>query len=148
MRSDVPADRASRLGAIWGLTFGIAMVAMTTLPPQPYLGVIFWSVMAVSMLHAAVVTWRRMGLPLTTAAMATGCVMFVGLAVLHARGVTINALPNPWFAIFIAIGLFGAASHFVERRINRDKLDRWAEHMAHARFRDMLLMRHVPDLRK
>lgn len=124
------------------------MVVFTVILPQPLFGVVFWLWMALSMARFAVVVHRRMRLPLSLYASVNGALLFATFALLHALGQPLNTLPNPWFWILSSAGFVIGGLMMVERLLYPPQYKEWEAFMADKSFVDILLLNHIPDLRR
>jgi hypothetical protein len=66
--------------ALYGVFIAIAFGLLTRLAPQPIGSIIFWGFVAAQLAWGAVASWRRMGLPFATSAMAIGAAVSAWLA--------------------------------------------------------------------
>jgi hypothetical protein len=137
--------------------YGAALGGVTSLLlfclPFPYGLLILCLGLGVQMAGFAVVVWRPMRLPLTTAAAlctAVGCAVQI-YVVLHTTAAG-NARPQSYADVIYFWPMFAAAaiaplSVLAEWRWHRDQCNAWKTAMEHCTITDMLLFRHIPDLR-
>ena len=79
--------------------------------------------------------------------MALATATFGMMAVLAMRGRVLPQLPAWAFGVLIANVAIGAVCYIVESRVNRAKWQQWRSFMEDKTEWDVLLGRHVPDLR-
>ena len=96
---------------------------------------------------AAFLTWRRTGLRLA----ATGIAVGAGAMVLYTRVLMrtddLFAAPPGELAALLGTILLGVALPFAQARTEPARWARWKDHAERCNAADMLLFRHIPDLR-
>lgn len=126
----------------------VALIWMLeTLLPEPSGTVVLWSCLTVALGTAAVVTWRRTRLPFASLAMAWAATASAALAAAGVAGVSWRTLvsENPIFTICAV--LMCPTMFFIQARRDREAWRRWRERVESSSLRDMLLLRHIPNLR-
>lgn len=92
---------------LYGVLFGIVMVGLTKVVPQPMGAIILWSLICLQLAWGALTCWRRTGLPFASAAMLNGSLMSAGVVTLAFMGQPFpNLAPTSWvlFGCGVAIG--------------------------------------------
>lgn len=133
--------------ALFGILGFAAIAGLAKLAPQPMGGVVLWSILAVQQAWMGLVVWRRMALPYATLAQLAGSLASVGLVFAATRGRSFLTLPGWW-----AVGVYGllAASLILTRMesvVHKDAWRAWDQNMRGSSLMDVLLLRHIPDLR-
>jgi hypothetical protein len=140
---------AATYGAALGGVSSLLLVCL----PFPYGLLILCLGLGVQMACFAVVVWRRMRLPFVTAAAfcaAVGCAVQIYVALpATAAG---NARPQSYSDVIYFWPMFAAAAIaplcvLAEWCWNREESNAWKTAMEHCTITDMLLFRHIPDLR-
>jgi hypothetical protein len=134
--------------AIYGASLGLGSVAVARLAPQPIGWVLWWAFLAGQLGWASVVTWRRTALPFATTAMLLGAIAAGFLALLSAAGFVLPELP---LRLALPVGCLVVASSlclFLESRVHRPQWLCWKEHMSGQSAGDIVLARHIPNLRR
>lgn len=134
-------------GALYGLLLGSGFLVFARFAPQPIGSVILWGLFSVQLSWGALTCWRRTALPFATAAMMTGAVMSLCLAVLALVGRPFPDLaPESWVLFGGGVSI-GPLFLLIESRVNRDKWKQWARSMEHQTVWDIFTLRHIPRLR-
>jgi len=127
----------------------VALIWMLeTLLPEPSSTVVLWSCLTVALGTAAVVTWRRTRLPFASFAMAWAAACSTTLAAAGVAGFGWRMLVSENPILTICAVLVFPTMFFIESRRDREAWRRWRERVESSSLRDMLLLRHIPDLRK
>ena len=134
-------------GAYYGLFLAIAIFVTTKLMPQPAGAVTLFALYAVWLSRAAVICWRRTGLPFMTAALVNGAVMSMCLIVLIATGRPYEDLGLEGWLIIGGFSVTAAFFVHIESRVNRQKMDEWRRYAERKNLWDVLRGRHIPQLR-
>jgi hypothetical protein len=133
--------------AIYGVLGGIAFVLLTRVVPGPAGSVVWWSFVAIQLTWVSAICWRRTGLPFATAAMVIAAANSGLLALLAMSGSAFPDLPLRWW-IPVGFGLVAApVCLLVESRVHRVESAQWRDYMAHKNAWDILVGRHIPNLR-
>ena len=130
---------------LW-LLFG-ASFSLMALGPRPGVPAVFGGAWTFLLAVAAVLTWRRTGLKLAATAMALGAVGMVLLTRILMRTDDLFAAPPGELAAFLAAVLLGPGLLFAQSRTQPARWARWKERSEGCTAADMLLFRHIPDLR-
>jgi hypothetical protein len=130
----------------FGLLLGVMLVGLDRIG-SPMLWVSFWAALAIFLDRGARVTWQRTGLWWLTVAKAYGAIECAALVVVYALGYTLLTMPYVWRLVLWGNVAVLAVMQFVAARENRDKWRRLSEHEEHSSFVDVLLVRHIPNLR-
>jgi hypothetical protein len=134
-------------GVIYGLFIAAVILLVEKFTPQPLGSAILWVAFAVQLAWAALLTWRRTGLPFASAAMlisAAGMMMFAVL------GVSVRVVPSMSTGAAMALGALivtGPLCLLAESRVHPKEWAEWKGHMEQATLWEMLTGRHIPDLR-
>ncbi|HUP46261.1 MAG TPA: hypothetical protein VM779_12190 [Thermoanaerobaculia bacterium] len=132
-------------GAQYGLLLAIVFIAAGALGS---LGTaLFFLLMAAQLAVGAVIVWRRTGLPWATLGDVVGAVGALAAATLFARGIPLVSLSAESIVFFIA-ALTGPLLLAVEAHVHRQQWQRWRAWMSEMSAIDVLLGRHIPDLRR
>ena len=132
---------------LYGGIIGIAFLLFTTLVPQPTGSVILWTFFSVQLSWGALTCWRRTGLPFASAALVTGAVLSTCLLILAVIGRPYPTWPPESFVLFAGGVVLGPLFLFIESRVNRAKWKQWAHHMERQSVWDIVIGRHIPQLR-
>lgn len=133
--------------AMYGLLLGAGFYVLTQAAPQPAGALTWWALLAAQLSWGTSVTWRRTRLPFATAAMALGAVGAALMVCATAVGYELTSLPLAWAGPVYGLMVSGALCLLTESRAHPDDWQRWAGYMEHANALDILLGRHIPDLR-
>lgn len=136
-----------KAAAIYGAVLGFLTPLWVHIALQPAGGALFFGVVAIQLTIAATLTFRRTGLVFSSLAMALGAVQSVVCVGLYVAGYTPFTLPTPWIA---ALGIGSVIVPLVlhlDAFVNEERWDAWKDHMDDCRVRDLVMMRHIPDLR-
>jgi len=134
--------------AVYGFFIGLASVLFIRILPQPAGSIIFWGFFAIQLTWAAATCWRRTRLPFATTAMALGAaqsVFFIALAM------TGRVFPDLSLRLWVPMGaglVLGPLFLFIESKANRAKWKRWADYMERKSAWDIVLARHIPQIRR
>ena len=134
-------------GSRYGLVLGLVMICLTMIAPQPIGSVIFWLALSIQLSFGTVQLWRRTGLPFATSAMIIGALVSFFLSWAYSRGYELFSLPLAWGIIVWLSIIAGPLLLFVESRVNPEKWKVWREASENSSVWDMLLGRHIPQLR-
>ena len=132
--------------ARFGLLMGLTLIPIMTLGPHPYARMLGGGVVALVLVAAGVLTWRRTGLRLASASMVVAA---VGMALLTR---VLVLWPDPSAAppaALVTLGstlLLAAALMLVQRRTAPQRWDEWRRHTGTVTLADMLRFRHIPVL--
>ena len=129
------------LGALW-------MFLLGTVAPQPIGAVVLWALFAVYGAWGATVVWRRTALPFATASALLATLIAALLAGLAMRGWAFPALPPGWTVAIVAAMFLGPILLLVESKVHPLQWARWKAYADNKGAWDILLGRHVPDLRQ
>jgi hypothetical protein len=133
-------------GARYGLMLGLVWAICHFVAPQPAGDAAFWLLIALQALHGAVMTWRRMRLPLT----ALGDTLIAGfaaaIAALFLGGYTPQTLPLRDWLLLMVVAAIAAILLLVEPRLHPAAWEAWRNETEKASALDILLGRHVPRL--
>ena len=132
--------------AVFGMWGAVAYSLLVQLAPQPAGSIVYWSAIAALLLWGSTLCWRRMRLPLSTAAMAIPAVASAMVAVLAAAGHIFPMLPLVWWMALGACMMAPAVLFMIEARVNRDKWQQWKSHVERASAWDAIRGRHIPVL--
>ena len=114
---------------------------------SPAITMLFCLAHAALLVVGGVTTWTRTRLPYATASMCMGAVAFIAIAWEAGMRHTLADVVMRWMWPFLIWTVAGMAIMYVEPLANREKWAAWRRHMEGMSFGDMLLMRHIPDLR-
>lgn len=131
----------------FGLLIGLILTGMIRFAPQPLGSILLWSFFAVQLSIGAVRARQRMGLPLVATTLVLGAVGSLLLLGLSLFGYTLIALPLPWLIVCLLLALPGPILFFIESRRHPQEWAAWEESTRNSTVWDMLLLRHIPDLR-
>jgi hypothetical protein len=134
-------------GSQYGLFLGVAFVAFHFLLPAPAGDIAMWSCIFLQLAQGAILTWRRMRLPLSALSMSIGSVICLIVVGLYARGYTITTLPLGWA---IPLGIAFAAMLLmmpIESHFWPEKSRAWREFMRSKSALDVLTGDHFPNMR-
>lgn len=132
---------------VYGIFLGVGAVLFIQVAPQPTGSILWWGFFAAQLAWASALCWRRTGLPLATAAMTIAAATSGVLAALAAAGHVFPDLPRIWWVPVGAGVLSAPLLLLVESRRHREKWMQWKEHMERKNAWDILLGRHIPELR-
>jgi hypothetical protein len=132
---------------LYGALIGVASFVFTKLLPQPIGSVILWAFFCAQLSWGAAICWRRTGLPFVSAAMVTSAIMSRCLAVLAAMGHPFPTWPPESWVLYAGGAALGPLFLFIESRVNRAKWEQWAHHMERQTVWDIVIGRHIPELR-
>jgi hypothetical protein len=137
--------REQWIGAWYGLLFSAAYFVFVELLPQPPGSIVFFSLLTLQGIAFAVVTWRRMRMVRVTAAGVLGAVCFGTMGWAAMNGISYL---TPAVASIMGISL-GAVLLLMTLSNVRDRAvwNKWAAQHERLTIFDMILMRHIPDLR-
>ena len=134
-------------GARYGLLLGLAFFVFTHLAPQPAGAITLFGLFTLQLSWAAVIYWRRTGLPFATAAMVNGAVMSLCVVVLAAIGHPFpDMAPESW-VFFVGGGITGTLLMRIESQVNHTKCKELARFMEHKSVWDIVTGRHIPQIR-
>jgi hypothetical protein len=133
--------------AAYGFFLAVAMLMLDGFLVTASTWLVFWLVLAVQLATAAVITWRRTGLPLAAASTMLASVISTVFAVAAVRGIVHEELLRTYPLETIAVFLLLVFLFMEGYRRHRARWARWREHHQHCSFRDYLMFRHIPDLR-
>jgi hypothetical protein len=133
--------------ALFGLLIGVTFVVPPKLVPEPAGSVVFWAASAALLLRGALICWRRTGLPFATAAAIHGAAFSVAMSTVALFGQPFPGLsPASW--VFFTIGAaIGPIFLLIESRVHPAEWQAWARHMERQTVWDIVLARHIPNLR-
>src|SRR5688572_22358266 len=135
-------------GIKYGLLLAVEMAVLVEMAPQPWGAVAFWLLQAAQLTIYAAVTWHRTRLVISTAGGAVAALASMLLVVLHASGYTLSTLPRGWAVpVYVLLALV-PLSIIAEARIHRAEWTEWKRHMEGMGLMDVLLLRHIPKLKK
>lgn len=132
---------------LYGFFLGVGALLFIQAAPQPAGSLLWWGFFACQLTWGAALCWRRTGLPFATGAMAIAAATAGTLAALAAAGHTFPDLPRPWWGPVAAGLLAGPLLLMVESRVHHAKWKQWKEYMERKNAWDILLGRHIPNLR-
>ena len=133
-------------GALYGLLMGVLFAAADAIAWTP-LWVLFWSYHATVIAVAAVLTWRRTAMLWMTVGMALAAIELVVMDGFYAAGWTLKEIGLRWPSVFFpTLGAIMALVLLSQWR-EADQWKEWRLRTGHIRFLDMILFRHIPDLR-
>jgi presenilin-like A22 family membrane protease len=135
-------------GVKYGLLLAVEMFALLQVAPQPWGGLAFWLLQATQLTIYTAVTWHRTRLVISTAGGAVAALACMLLLVLHASGYTLTSLPGVWAIPVYGLIVLVPLSVIVEARIHRAAWAEWNRHMEGMGLLDLLLLRHIPKLRR
>jgi hypothetical protein len=130
--------------ALYGAFLGLVMVAARGIGPAAWTPL--WIVISFQLVCLAVITWRRTRLPLMTAAQSLAALAGLSIGVLGSREYEALLLAHP--VLMVAVFLVLPLLMFSERWAHPEVWRRLRTEAERATLRDMLLLRHIPDLRK
>ncbi len=131
----------------FGLLMGLILTGMIRFAPQPLGSILLWSFFAVQLSVGAVRAWQRLGLPLVVITLILGAVGNLLLLGLSLFGYTLIALPLPWLIVCMSLALPIPILLFIESRRHPQEWAAWEESIRNSTVWEMLLWRHIPDLR-
>lgn len=135
------------VGLKYGLLGGLIMAYLIRFAPQPLGSIVLWSLLTVQLSVGAARMWQRMRLPLVTTALALGAVgtlLHLGLSLF---GYTFLATPLGWRIVFWLLALPIPISFYIEARLHPQQWAAWEAVIRDSTVWDILLLRHIPDLR-
>jgi hypothetical protein len=150
-----PKGDVRSAAAAYGSALGVVICLLMFALPFPIGLVILCLGLCLQMACFAVVVWRRTRLPLMSAAglsVAVGCGGQIYVSI-HALGAG-NGRPPQGFADLIYLWPMAAAAAivplciFAEWLWHRDRWETWKAEMENCTVTDMLLFRHIPNLRE
>ena len=133
--------------AMFGMLFGIVLAMSDRLLGPTLASVLIWSWLAIMSGRMSVLVLERTGLRLTSIGMAGGALLSTAVVIAALLGTPWRDLVSRyWFLVgplvFVAPGLM-----FLDRRQHRAEFDRWSAHQEQCTLLDLLMLRHIPDLR-
>lgn len=132
---------------MYGLFLGLSFVVLYQVAPQPGGALVWWSLNAVQLIRGAQMTWRRTRLPFATGAMLAAAVASVLICWATILGHHFPWLPLRWAVPVYALAATGPLCFVIESRVHRRQWRAWGTFMEDKGFVDVLLGRHIPDLR-
>jgi hypothetical protein len=135
-------------GFKFGLLLAVEMIALLTLAPQPWGAVAFWLLQAVQLTVYSTVVWQRTGLLISTVGGFAAAFASVLWLVLLALGYSWRTLPVVWAVPVVLLIALVPLSVIAEATIHRPEWNQWTRHMEGMGLLDVLLLRHIPTLRK
>ena len=132
-------------GALFGALLGVTFVIVGDLGPTPWR--IMMLVGGVLLVVMATLVWERTRLPRWTAGIAFGACVAFSAAFLPGGKEDIQSLFLAYPLPTIAALLMPASLMFSESYFSKEKWQRVRERSESATLRDVLLFRHIPDLR-
>jgi hypothetical protein len=133
--------------AVYGFFLGVGALLFIRAAPQPVGSILWWGFFAGQLTWGAALCWRRTGLPFATAAMAIAAATSGILAALAAAGHVFPDLPRAWWAP-VGTGLLSGPLFFlIESRVHRAKWMQWKQYMEPKNAWEILMGRHIPELR-
>lgn len=136
--------------ALYGLLFGVVMFLLGDVAPQPAGSLVLWGGLALHGSWGARVLWRRTRLPFATAAVLVAVLLSLTFASASLEGYTLATPPQDlrWVVTIVGLALLSPVLLFVESKAHAAEWARWKEFMEDKTAWDILLGRHVPDLRR
>lgn len=139
-------DRNAANGAMYGLLLGGLFATADAIASRP-LWILLWTGEAAMIAIGAVLTWRRMAMRWLAVAMTLGAIQGGLIGAVYAAGWTLRDFALRWpyvvFPMLAAVLSLVLVSQWREAQ----QWSEWRQRAAHIRFRDMLLFRHIPDMR-
>jgi hypothetical protein len=141
-------ERIMTAGFKYGLLLAVEMTVLFEIAPQPWGTVALFLVQAVQLVAYTAVTWRRTGLLIPTIGGSAASLASVLLAILYALGYTWQTLPAVWGVPLVLLIALVPVSVIASARVHRPGWNQWKRHMEGMGLLDVLLLRHIPTLRK
>jgi hypothetical protein len=136
------------LGSVmYGALLGLGFLLLTRLAPQPVGSLAWWLLVAVQLSWGASITWRRTKLAFATGAMLAGAAGATVVVCAILFGHEFPRLPIRWAVPVYGLMVAGPLCLFIESRAHRGDWLLWEKHMEDKTALDILLGRHIPDLR-
>jgi hypothetical protein len=135
-------------GVKYGLLLAVEMFALLQMAPQPWGAVAFWLLQTTQLTIGTAVTWHRTRLVISTAGGAVAALACMLLVALHASGYTLTSLPRVWAIPVYGLIVLVPLSVIVEQRVHRAECTEWNRYMEGMGLVDVLLLRHIPKLRR
>jgi hypothetical protein len=136
------------VGAIYGLVLAVAMFGFLIVLPHPVGARLFWSLITLQLLLGAFLVWTRTRLPLAASSMAVAA---AGVAIFAALGISpIHPQSHNLAALIgcLAAGVTAGLLMTAQARATPSAWADWRRHMESCSLIDVLLGRHIPNLRK
>jgi hypothetical protein len=131
-------------GALYGWFLGVALVVARGLGPAAW--VPLWIAISFQLACFAVITWTRTRSPFMTAAASLAAAAGLAIGLVGSRPCEALLVAHP-VAMVTGLLLFPLLM-FSEKWAHPDVWKQFRTQAEHATFRDMLLFRHIPDLRQ
>ena len=139
-------ERAAFNGAMYGLLLGGLFATADAIASRP-LWILLWSGEAAVIGIGAVLTWRRMAMRWLTVSMALGAIQCGMIAAVYAAGWTLRDFSLRWTYVFFPMLAAVLSLVLLSQWREAQQWREWRQRTAHIRFRDMLVFRHIPDMR-
>ena len=133
-------------GLIYGLLLGVTFAVLDRLN-SPIAWASYWALQALLLGVTAKLTWQRSRLFWLTATGAYAAVVSLIWVPVSLAGFTIGNLTYPWNVVFWVSALMCPLLLLISRIAHGDQLRAWEEQHPDPTLRDMLMFRHIPDLR-
>lgn len=143
-------DRPIRGGGaiVFGIVNGMVIFGLGQLAPQPLGTLLLTGLVAVALFAVGVVTLRRTNFVFMGTGMLLGAVEMVALALLVGVGAVSAPPTDVWLLVPAAASLLvWLALMGLEKRRSPEEYAAWKRVTDRATFVDILLLRHIPDLR-
>ena len=135
------------VGATYGVFLAVAMFGFLLVLPHPLGAHVFFSIITAQLLAGAWLVWSRTRLPWATgsmiaAAAGSGIFAVFGISPFHSQSHSLYALIGCLAAV-VAAGVLD----YIQARTDPSARDAWRKHMESCTLIDLLLGRHIPNLR-
>jgi hypothetical protein len=133
-------------GAKFGLLLLSEMILFFEIAPQPSGAVLFWSLQVIELTIYTAVVWHRTHLAISTVGGIAATLGSLLLAALQASGYSFRSLPIGWAVVVCCFIAVVPLSILAESRTHRSAWNEWKRHMAGMALKDILPLRHIPQL--
>ena len=131
---------------MYGLLLGGLFATADAIASRP-VWILLWSGQAAMIAIGAVLIWRRMAMRWMTVAMTLAAIQCGMLGAVYVAGWTLRDVSLRWpYVLFSALAAILALVLLSQWR-EPQQWSEWRLRTEHIRLRDMLLFRHIPDLR-
>ena len=137
-------------GAKYGFFLAIIFIALTNWAPQPAGSIVLWSAITIETAVLERIVWKRLRLPWFAAGGVAALIACAAMVPISTRGLDMFSmsrfLPAPLFVLWWICWLLVPLTLGIEALRGSREWRAWSEHMEHVTLRDMLALRHIPNL--